>query len=58
MAMARQIFAYQFLYKLQIEFSPCLCRPNLSNDFIAFMESFVVQLLFSCFFETEMIQTQ
>lgn len=49
MAMARQIFAYQLLCKLQIEFS-CLCRPNLPGDFIAFMESFVVQLLFFLFF--------
>lgn len=46
--------------KLQIEFSPCLCRPHLSDDFIAFMEPFVVQLpFFSCFFfEIEMTQTR
>lgn len=46
---ARQIFAYQFCCKLQIEFSRCLCRPHLSDDFIAFMEPFVTQLLLSCF---------
>lgn len=39
-------FPYQLLCKLQMEFSPCLCRPHLSDDFIAFMESFVVQLPF------------
>lgn len=50
MATARPIFSYQLLCKLQIEFSPCLCRPHLSDDFIAFMESFVVQLPFFLFF--------
>lgn len=58
-ATARPIFSYQLLCKLQIEFSPCLCRPHLSDDFIAFMESFVVQLPFSpVFFEIEMTQTR
>lgn len=51
MAAARQIFAYQPFCRLQMEFSRCLCRPNLSDDFIAFMEAFVVRLLFfSCLF--------
>lgn len=46
MATARQISAYHLFCKLQIEFSCSLCRPNLSDDFIAFMESFVVWLFF------------
>lgn len=55
---ARQIFAYQFCCKLQIEFSRCLCRPHLSDDFIAFMEPFVTQLLLSCFVLGFFFETQ